>query len=130
MARRKLRHKKLMLKLQYAEAELAEHNHVFDACKVDFINAHNERLNKFPKSTRGKIDNFLVEKDRQVLETIREQREKDLNEAPKGGIKKLYKEIAKKTHPDKLFIGTDTHDRRMHVLRRHRRRTATRAGQA
>ena len=51
-----------MLKLQYAEAELAEHNHVFDACKVDFINAHNERLNKFPKSTRGKIDNFLVEK--------------------------------------------------------------------
>ena len=103
MARRKLRHKKLMLKLQYAEAELAEYNHVFDECKVNFINAHNERLNKFAKSTRSKIDDFLVEKDRQVLETIREQREKDLNETPKGCIKKLNKEIAKKTHPDKLL---------------------------
>jgi len=101
MARQKLRHKKLMLKLQYAEAELEECMHTFDACKLDFIKAHEKRLNKLTKATRERIDSFLFKKDREVFEALKEK--EDSGAPPPSDIKKLYKEIAKKTHPDKLI---------------------------
>ena len=90
------RYRKLTLKLQYLYAELDEAAEVFVEAKIQFARAYQESCAKFSEDEKKKID--AGEKNCALPPQI----EPPKMEADKKEVKKLFREIASETHPDKL----------------------------
>jgi hypothetical protein len=90
------RHRKLTLKLQYLYAELDEHSEIFEEAKAEFGKAYQVYRGLLSEDEKKKLE--AGEKKSSPPPKI------DLPsiEADKKEVKKLFRDIATETHPDKL----------------------------
>tara|TARA_R110000824_G_scaffold100017_1_gene237756 strand:+ start:193 stop:792 length:600 start_codon:yes stop_codon:yes gene_type:complete len=100
--RLRLRYKKLKLKLDYLDFELFEVKQIFEDAKKDFEKALLKVVKKFPEIDPKQYskENIKKQYDKHQRE-IHGKNEKRL--AAPEQMKKLYKDIALETHPDRLI---------------------------
>ena len=92
------RYKKLTLKYDYLRIELEEYEEEFDERKKNFQVAYDAYLNELPPALKEVVRENTQADAPGPLAGSQQLR---LPDAERDEIKNLYKEIAKKTHPDK-----------------------------
>ena len=102
MERLRLRYKKLKLKLDYLDFELFEAKQIFEDAKKDFEKALLKVVKRLPEIDPKQYSKESIKKqyDKHQKE-IHGKNEKRL--AAPEQMKKLYKDIALETHPDRLI---------------------------
>lgn len=109
--------KKLMKELDFIESDFNYKNEIVQEADSNFINSVNSLLEQHPllkevfdKKINGKIESIFQQKDEEIKEKI--ETEENINESFNfeddvivrkvidKKVKKLYREIAKVTHPD------------------------------
>ena len=90
------RHRKLVLKIEYLEAELAEAHEFMNDATVEFTTAYHLCLSTYSDDERdsveGKVKKAQPPDPPEVQKTEGDEKE----------VKKLFRKIAGETHPDKL----------------------------
>lgn len=106
-----LQTKKLFKELEYMESDFEYRNEIISEADSDFISKVNNFLEEHPKLKEiydEKIDNHIqkgiLKNTEEIIEFFEEEQveEEIFEEVKLPKVKKLYREIVKLTHPDKV----------------------------
>ena len=101
--------KKLFKELEWVESDCEYKNQIVSEIDSVFINTVNEVLNEFPElkekfdeKINKKMDEFLKKKSEEVDDDELPEEDEKPNDPKSKKSKKVYREIVKLTHPDKV----------------------------
>jgi hypothetical protein len=105
----KLQTRKLFKELEYVESDFEYRNEIISEADSDFIIQVNSFLEKHPELKEiydNKVEHFIqnniLKNTEEVIELSSDSEEVVIYEAKLPKVRKLYREIVKLTHPDKI----------------------------
>ena len=117
------KHELVLLRLRYLKKELQFTEETHESASEEFLEAYKKKVASLPEAQKDKIRNALEKENKkrtrreQAKKVIKKEKKKEEGQADKEkSAKRLFKEVAKASHPDVMNAASEKEREKKEVL--------------